>query len=502
MHFVNQYKVEILICLLLIVVFFFTRLFNIMSLPIFTDEAIYIRWSQIAKQDAAWRFISLTDGKQPLFIWITLILMRFIEDPLLAGRTVSVFSGFATCVGLFFFGKELFKNCKVGLTASALYILYPMAIVYDRMALYESLVTTFVIWGMYLSVLLARKIRFDIALVLGMVAGAGVLTKTNAFFVTYLLPLSLLLFDFKQEKWRNKFITFAFFALIATILTYLFYTILRLSPFFHIIEQKNALFVYPLKDWIQHPFNFFRGNIRGLFDWALAYMTVPFVILIAATVFNRFYIREKLYLLGWFLIPFLALALFGNNLYPRYLFFMTTPLLLIAAHVFVSLYRMKHRFLYVAIIVCSLGFMVYTDFLVITDFAKAQIAKPDLGQYIQDWPAGGGVKEATAFFAQEGKDKKIAVFTQGTFGLMPYAFEIYLGENSNISIKGLWPIGDSMPEEILDVSKKKDTYVVFYQPCEFCPNVGEAPRDWPLKVMLQTQKANPGKFLTVYKVVK
>src|SRR6266705_3402180 len=51
---------------LLVVLFFITRFFNILSLPIFTDEAIYIRWAQIALHDANWRFISLTDGKQPM----------------------------------------------------------------------------------------------------------------------------------------------------------------------------------------------------------------------------------------------------------------------------------------------------------------------------------------------------------------------------------------------------------------------------------------------------
>src|SRR3989344_4171474 len=91
-------------------VFYFTlRLTNLANLPIFTDEAIYIRWAQIAKQDASWRFIALTDGKQPLFVWTAMITLRLIADPLVAGRMVSVIAGFGSLAGIFFLGRELFK---------------------------------------------------------------------------------------------------------------------------------------------------------------------------------------------------------------------------------------------------------------------------------------------------------------------------------------------------------------------------------------------------------
>ena len=62
---------------LILAVYAWTRFANLTALPIFTDEAIYIRWSQIGAQDANWRFISLTDGKQPMFTWIMMILLRF-----------------------------------------------------------------------------------------------------------------------------------------------------------------------------------------------------------------------------------------------------------------------------------------------------------------------------------------------------------------------------------------------------------------------------------------
>ncbi len=149
MNFLKKHKLEFLVLTSLVILYLFSRFYSILSLPIFTDEAIYIRWAQIAKQDANWRFISLTDGKQPMFIWLMMISLRFIQDPLLAGRIVSVGAGLLTLIGMYFLGREIFKSSKIGLISSALYVVFPMSLVYDRMALYDSLVGTFAVWGLF-----------------------------------------------------------------------------------------------------------------------------------------------------------------------------------------------------------------------------------------------------------------------------------------------------------------------------------------------------------------
>src|SRR5882672_9043709 len=85
----------------IILLYFFTRLYHILTLPVFTDEAIYIHWSQIASDDASWRFISLTDGKQPMYVWIAIIFLKLFHDPLYASRMVSVVAGFFSMIGMF-----------------------------------------------------------------------------------------------------------------------------------------------------------------------------------------------------------------------------------------------------------------------------------------------------------------------------------------------------------------------------------------------------------------
>src|ERR1035437_962898 len=156
MGFIKKYRLEILVSLVITLLYFSLRLIYLTRLPIFTDEAIYLRWAQIALHDSSWRFISLTDGKQPMFVWVAMILIKFIHDPLIAGRLVSVGTGFLTMLGLVTLTYELFKNKRTAFLVAVLYIVYPFAQVLDRMALYDSMVATFYVWALYVSVLLVR----------------------------------------------------------------------------------------------------------------------------------------------------------------------------------------------------------------------------------------------------------------------------------------------------------------------------------------------------------
>ncbi len=500
--FLKKNTVILLILGALAFVYLVTRLYHLTELPIFTDEAIYIRWSQIARWDANWRFISLTDGKQPSYVWIAMILIRFFDDPLFAGRLVSVLSGISTLIGLFFLAKTLFKNAWIGLITSFLYSIYPMALVYDKLALYDSLVTSFMVWSLYVSILLVRYLRLDTALILGMVTGAGVLTKSSAFFSIYLLPFTLPLFHWREKGRVRQLLKWGVLALVSALLTYAIYNILRLSPFFHIINEKNEIFVHSIPEWLRHPFRDFVSNFNGLFDWFIIYFTLPFIALAFGSFFiKKTFFREKLVLTLWFLVPFFALALIGKLLYPRYILFMTAFLLpLVAYSLFCFYEKAKSIYVFVFLCVIALFLPLRTDYFLLANFPAAPIPKLDLDQYSNEWPSGGGVLEAVQFFQEKAKNQKIFVATEGTFGLMPYALEIYLKDNPNITIFGFWPVGEP-PVEMSRASKKMPTYVLFYQPCGSCLYSGDAPDTWPLKKIFEKQKPGGTSSLSVYQVM-
>ncbi|MCL4418720.1 glycosyltransferase family 39 protein [Patescibacteria group bacterium] len=498
---IRKYGFEIIIGFIGIILYFFSRLYHLMSLPIFTDEAIYTRWSQIARFDPNWRFISLTDGKQPLFVWLDMIVMKVIQDPLMAGRMVSVFSGFLTMAGLFFLGREIFKNHRVGILSAGLYLIFPFALVYDRMALYDSLVGSLAVWSLYLEVLLVRRLRFDVSLILGMVLGAGVLTKTSGFFSIYLMPFLLLIFDWGEKKRLKRFFKWASLAALSIILAYGYYLILRLSPFYHIINDKNTIFVYSFHDWLSHPFTFLIGNLSGLWDWFLTYLTWPFFILILASFFIATkFIKEKTLLLAWFILPFISLALFGRVLYPRFIFFMTLSLLpLVALSIHEAFNILKNKYIFFALLLLFSIFSLRSDYYILSDFARSPIPRSDLGQYINDWPAGGGAKEIIAYLGNESKKGKIYVASLGTFGSLPtYSVEIYLGENKNIDKRGIYPVPPEFPKDLLDKSKKMPVFVFISNQHEF----EEASKGWPLKLILEYKKGVGNSYSRLYQVKK
>jgi len=142
-----------------------------------------------------------------------------------------------------------------------------------------------------------------------------------------------------------------------------------------------------------------------------------------------------------------------------------------------------------------------TDYFILTDFSKSGIPQSDVRQYDTDWPSGGGIKESVEFFRKEAEKGKVYIATQGTFGLMPFAFEIYLVQYPNITIEGFWPLDKVIPTKVIEKSKNIPTYFVFYQPCIDCKVIGEAPKEWSqLEFIYQYRKENGQRYLSIYRV--
>lgn len=496
MKLTRRFFPEIVTSVGIIVSYFILRLIHIMSLPLFTDEAIYVRWAQIAKQDAAWRFISLTDGKQPMFVWWAMVTMKFIHDPLLAGRVVSVIAGLLITIGLFFLGREIFKNKWVGFLTASLYVLYPFGLVYDRMALYDSLVALFAVWSLYFELLLVRNPRAWVSFTLALILGGGMLTKTSNFFSIYLMPATLLLFDFKSKYLLKRFLRWALFAALAVGLANGYYLVLRLSPFFHIISDKNDTFVYPLHDWIKHPFTFVQGNMQGLWDWFSTYMSYPIIAAIAGSFFvARKFWKEKVLLLIFWILPFVGLGFFGRILYPRFILFMTVPLLCMVALSFFSLLTLKKRALGIVISLLLLLLWVRADYFIINDFARAPIPKADVTQYSNDWPAGGGIAQIISYLRKESTDKTIFVASEGTFGsLSTYAVEIYFNDNDHVLKQGIWPVETMMPLDVATKSAEFPSYMIFNE-------IQTPPSGWPVELIGKYQKGTGNTFISLYKII-
>ena len=249
----NFNRKDILLGLLLLIVFFLSRIILLDKLPIFSDEGIYIHWARIAWHDASWRFISLTDGRQPLQTWGTIPFLKLFPNNLLfGGRMFSVAMGFVSLVGLFSLLFYLFGK-KTAFWGMFLYIFTPFFLFYDRIALADSAVNAGFIWILFFSIITIKTLRLDLALFFGLTAGMAMLTKSSVrLFIMLSAFAPILIWNKKSgkniiSKTINYFILFILVFAIAIVL----YNIQRLSPFMHYIEEKNNTFVMPFAEFIK-----------------------------------------------------------------------------------------------------------------------------------------------------------------------------------------------------------------------------------------------------------
>ena len=475
---------------------FISRVVNLLEVPIFTDEAIYIRWAQIGLNDPAHRFISLTDGKQPLFTWLMYPFLSIFTDPLFAGRFVSVLSSMLAVSGIYFLAKELF-NRKTAVFACILYLISPFALLYDRLALMDSLLSALLVWCLYFTVMLTRYSRLYFSFMLGITAGFGLLTKSSAAFGLYLLPFSLLLFNFSEKNNLNKLLKWAVFSFLSIIIAQIIYNLLRLSPYFYIIEQKNYSFIMTFDEFIKSPLRIFLPNLNGLTGWLFSYLTIPVaVITIINLIISIIKVKRIIFLLFlWFIIPFLALAFLGKVIFPRFILFMTMPLLIIAADClsrFYSFARIRMKYAYIVILLI-LAQSFYISLVLIVKPVNADIPLNDRNQFFDDWPSGFGVRQVVDYIENESRKGKVVLGTEGTFGLNPAAYEIYLKSNDNIIIKGYWPV-KSVPAELKNYARLYPTYLVFKDTQEF-------PGNWPLKLVARYRRGLKNTYLYFYQVI-
>lgn len=491
------FKSEVIVSFLIIFLFFFIRLYHLKLLPIFVDEAIYARWAQQGLYDSSARFASLVDGKQPMYIWLTSILMHIISNPIAAGRIVSILSGFATLIGLFLLSLELFKNKWVGLISAFFYAIYPFALVMNRMALYESLVGMFGIWSLYLLILTVRHANLGRALTLGLIWGGSILTKTSGFINIYLFPVALLLlFNFKKDNYSKLFKWFLFI-LLAWVISLLYYSILFLSDKNYMVAEKDALFVYHFSELLPyHAFEKWGGQIWQLLQWTSLYLTYPAALFVLFSFVGKKHSKEKLLLFLWFIIPILSLGLMGRSPSPRYIFSMTLFLLpLIAISVLELKFFLRNKLTYGLVILTCISFIVFSDYKIITNIARAPIPAIDLKQYVNDSSSGQGLREIVSYLQQQASKESIAVATEGTYGSLPTTvIEIYFAHNANVKPYSFDTRPKNLPMYLYEEAKKKSVYIIL--------NETQVVNKWPIDLIMKFRRGEGNLFLSLYRINK
>lgn len=466
MEFFIKHRLEIFIFSILILGYLLLRLPNLTTQPIFADEAIYIRWAQVIKAESTLRFLPLSDGKTPLFMWLMIPLFKFISDPLLAGRFLSVIAGLFTLMGVFFLSKKVF-NTTTAFWAGLFYVITPYTVFFDRMALVDSMLAGFTIWVVYFAIWLASSLRLDVAMVLGYLLGGAVLTKTPGIINLFILPITII--GFLAKGGRRSLIKLVILWVVAIAIGLVMYNMLRLGPNFHMLSSRNADYVFSPLELAGRPLDPFIPHFHDISDWFPKLLTWPILLSIVTGIIFVLYglwkqsfkgsVLTGAIVLLWALIPLLISMAFLRTFTARYLL-SSIPLFLVLGGFGVTRLLPKlavfKRFSLVLMLAVLLPLPLYFNYLLHTSPADVPLPREERKGYFEDWTAGYGFAEIANFLLEQSKDKKVVLGTEGFFGTLPDGIWIYL-DKSQIQIVGS---SATVSAEIRNAAKDNLTYFI------------------------------------------
>ncbi len=450
----------IIVSILAVAAFFFFRFSKLNNIPVFVDEAIYVRWSQVMKAESSLRFLPQTDGKQPLFMWTTIPFFKISPDPLVAGRLVSVASGFGSFLGIGFLVWLIFGDLLVVSLSMLVYAILPFSVFFDRMALADSMLAMFGIWSLAFSILFAKTRKLDHAMLLGFAIGGGLLTKSPAIIFYVWLALSLLFFSKPKESKIHSFGNLIICLFAVVVISQMMYGILRLGPAFNMIGARNQDYLFTWKEVLSHPFNPLIGNLKTTLNWLWLLFSPTLLLSLVFGFIPKKSRMFSLFLILISLIPLVAQASIAKVYTSRYILFAVLPLIPVIGFGLNWLVTRKGILIKLSSIILLIIPLIFSLLCVFSP-AKAPLSFDMHNGYLEEWTAGWGQKEiANYLIDQESKGERVVAFTEGYFGTLPDGLQIYIEGHKNITIVGSSPKVNNLPDGLVNTSPENKRYLI------------------------------------------
>jgi hypothetical protein len=302
----------------LLTAYLLTRLTNLGALPMVSDEGTYITWGVRALHGTGiqdW-LASLEDGKQPLLAWLMPPFLAALPDRLIAGRLVSVATGLFNLWLIADLTRALFGP-RAAWIAGTLYVAAPIALIHDRMALYDSLVTATALLTLSSALRWSERPSARSTFRLGVAMAAAVLTKLSALFFVALVPVVIALRA--PRSLRRWWLLAQAYALAAAA-----YSVLYLSPIVDNLSEGNfQRYSLTAGEVLALPLGLWGKNAEFVWITALRYLGLP---LTGAALLGMVWLCWRRGSAGWTvamwaLAPLLAFVLTAKIIYSRYVVF-------------------------------------------------------------------------------------------------------------------------------------------------------------------------------------
>ncbi|KKR11442.1 MAG: hypothetical protein UT39_C0007G0007 [Candidatus Woesebacteria bacterium GW2011_GWA1_39_21] len=422
--------------------------------PIFADEAIYVRWAQVMKAEPTLRFLPLSDGKQPLFMWVLMFLLEPLYDPLIAGRLLSVVFGLVTNLGVFFLTYLLFGRKKPALVAALIYALAPITLFFDSMALVDATLSMFGVWFLLFLLLTIKLQRYDLSMLSGFLLGGALLTKSPALYFSILAPSVLIMHQWPKKKVQifQSLVKQLSYLVPVYLIAYGMFNVLRLGPNFQMIALRNTDYIFPLSHLWQNPKDPFIFHIQeiGQWLWLLGPGVIVFTFVLGIIVAANRFRRQTILLTLWIVTPLFANAMFAKVFTARYILFVV-PYIFIISSLFI-VFQTKVQKLISLLLLLLVANALLVDALFIFKIDQAPLPKSERTGYLEEWTAGYGIKEVAKYLVEKQRSlsegEKIVVGTEGYFGTLPDGLEIYLNNYRTITVIGVGLDIKSLPSSL------------------------------------------------------
>lgn len=371
---------------------------NLLGLPLYLDEGNYIFWAKLMRESAGFAYLSLQDGKTPLYMWILAHVYPLFKDYFLTGRLISVIGA-----GITFFSWAVIlvktQKSKAHLWFWILMLVTPYTYLVERMAFVDSLMVAFASLSLLMSVLGRDKVLPS--LLSGLFLALAFMTKSSA--RVFLLGQLAVSVFWIIEQIISKQYKKALFALFSFLLTYLVYSeligYLRVGAyrFWAMIAEKEALMTFPISKILTSPdVSLYRVHLALVSEYAWVYLggILLFIILGAWSIVRDN--RKFLWLLAYMGIIVSAIFLSGKVTASRY-FYMAVPALLVMATFGISYLLKTKKTLGKILIVTILLFASYRSLFMILAPLKAYYASDDQSYFVSGDISALGLLEIISY---------------------------------------------------------------------------------------------------------
>lgn len=463
------------------VLYLATHLPSLTLLPVFADEAIYIRWGQLIIDDPQrFLFFSMADGKPPLFMWLLSLVLPWFPDPLFAGRLLSVVVGLVTVFAMRAVAKELTGSKTVQNITGLFTTVLPFWFFHHRMALMDGLLTLCIAASFLFALRISKRVYVSRGmsyqtirpmLLLSVAFGFALMTKTPALFAIPVITLTpagawiLTALQTGKHPGKAKILRAFLWTGLAGVGAMLLFVTLRISPFFGALFTRSGDFTFKVSEVLAGEWRYvlLESLPRSMF-WLLSYLTAPFFVFILAGATVSRYRRIVVFLIICAILFAAPFVLFGRVLWPRYFLPVSVFLTLAAACGCVSLLR-RAQYHVLAVILIVFSFLRAATFIIpsYVDVAAIPFVEADTTQYLTEWSAGFGNQQVRDYIKERAGGSHIVALTEGSFGTLPDGLQMYFfGDNATpgVEIHGIGVAPQTIPKEFLARSQTQEVYYI------------------------------------------